>query len=338
VDPRWALAIAGDRRNAGRSGSDLVTAICVLLLATRLRGLASAVWLGTEVTPGFGVRAAMRVVAGALTFDLGLLRLGALVVFALAGARRNLSRAFDFACVALLPLVLVDLAATAIVRAAGIDAVPAPLGWLLSGVSYGWMGALIALAIRPARSDGRVPAPPAEAVRRARRLGALAAALAALGVVIQIVWIAGHLELVRPMKAGGEAPALALPRIGAGGALGDRVTLAGLRGKVAVLDFWATWCGPCLTAMPRLDRLARTHPDVAVLAINLDDAAAARALFDQKGYAMTLVSDEGDVSQRYGVSVIPHTVILDRRGVVREVIRGTGADLTRLVDSILTSQ
>jgi thiol-disulfide isomerase/thioredoxin len=136
------------------------------------------------------------------------------------------------------------------------------------------------------------------------------------------------------MTAGGEAPALTLPRIGPGGALGEPIALAASRGKVTVLDFWATWCGPCLSAMPRLDQLARKHPDVAVLAINLDDATAARVLFDHKGYTMTLVADDGDVSERYGVSTIPHTVIIDRRGVVREVIHGIGVDLDRLVDQI----
>lgn len=337
VRPRWALALAADRRNAGRPGSDLIVAIAVLLLATQLRGLATAVWLATAVSPGFGVRAAMRVLTGALTVDLGFLLVGALAVFALAGARRNLGRAFDLACVAVLPLVVVELAATVVVRAADL-AVPAAVSWALSGLSYGWMGALIALAIRPARSVARVPAPPADVVRPARRVGAGLAGLAAVGVVVQIAWIAGHLELVKPMQTGGQAPAFALPKIEAGGALGDRVTLAGSRGKITVLDFWATWCRPCLAAMPRLDQLARSHPDVAVIAINLDDPAAARALFDQRRYAMTLVADDGDASERYGVSSIPHTVILDRRGVVREVVRGAGADLAAMIETIRTSE
>jgi hypothetical protein len=53
---------------------------------------------------------------------------------------------------------------------------------------------------------------------------------------------------------------------------------------------------------------------------------------------MTLVADDGDASQRYGVSSIPHTVIIDRRGVVREVVHGTGGDLPRLVETVLTSE
>jgi len=334
--PRWALAIAADRRNAGRSGSDLIAAIAVLLLATQLRRLATAAWLITAVAPGYGVRAAMRVLAGAVVVDLVLLLIGALAVFALAGARRNLGRAFDLACVAALPLVVVDIAATVAVRTAGL-AVPPAVSWLLSGAAYCWMGALIALAIRPARSLARAPAPPADALRPARRLGIGLVALAGLGVAAQVAWIAGHLELVKPMTSGGEAPAIALPRIEAGGALGDRIALAASRGRITVLDFWATWCKPCLAAMPKLDQLARAQPDLAVIAINLDDPAAARALFDQRRYAMALVADDGDASERYGVTTIPHTVIIDRRGMVREVVRG-GADLAARVAAIRASE
>jgi thiol-disulfide isomerase/thioredoxin len=335
--PRWAMVIAADRRTAGRAGSDLIAAIAVLLLATHLRGLASSVWLASEVAPGFGLRAAMRVLTSALTVDLGLLMIGSFVVFALAGERRNLGRAFDLACVAVLPVVVIELVATVIVRAADL-AVPVPVSWLLAGASYAWMGALIALAIRPARSAAPPIAPPAEAeteiFRPARRVGAGLAVVAALGVAVQVAWISSNLELVKPMTTGGEAPALALPRIGADGALGEPVTLAASRGRVTVIDFWATWCKPCLAAMPKLDQLARSEPDVAVIAVNLDDPIAARALFDQRRYQMALVADDGDVSARYGVSTIPHTVIVDRRGVVREVVRGTGRDLAAAIQAI----
>ena len=63
--PRWALAIAADRRYAGRSGSDLIAMIAVLLVATQLRWLAAAAWLGGAVDVRLGLRAAMRVLTGA---------------------------------------------------------------------------------------------------------------------------------------------------------------------------------------------------------------------------------------------------------------------------------
>ena len=335
TEPRWALTVAADRAHAGRSGSDLVAAIVLVLAATELRGLASALLLGTSVGPGFGVRAVVRVLTGTLTVDLGLLVLGAFVVFALAGARRSLGRAFDLACVAALPLLFVDLAATVTVRAAGIEAVPGAVCLALSAISFAWMGSLIAQAIRPARTaPGRVPPPPAAVVRPARRAGWAIVGIVALGAAVQAVWISRNLELVAPMHTGDEAPAIALPEVDATGALGAPFTLAQTRGKVTVLDFWATWCKPCLMSMPRLERLAQAHPDVAVITINLDDPAAARALFHQQGYTMKILADDGDVSQRYGVSSIPHTVIIDRHGIVREVIRGTGSDLAGLVEAI----
>ena len=119
---------------------------------------------------------------------------------------------------------------------------------------------------------------------------------------------------------------------------GKPFTLSDYNGKVILLDFWATWCIPCLASMPRLEKLARSHPDVAVLTINLDDPARARALFNERGYTMKLLADDGDTSQRYGVTSIPHTVIIDRRGVVREVVRGTGSDLAASVDAVRTSE
>jgi hypothetical protein len=157
LHPRWALTVAADRRHAGRSGTDLIATIALLLVATRLDRLATAAWLGAAVDAGLGVRAATHVLSGALTVVLALLVAGAAIVFAAAGARRNLGRAFDLACVAALPMVFVDLVATVAVRAAGFATAPV-VGWLLSVLAYGWMGALIAIAIRTARTQPtRVP-------------------------------------------------------------------------------------------------------------------------------------------------------------------------------------
>jgi thiol-disulfide isomerase/thioredoxin len=278
------------------------------------------------------VRAAIRVLTVALTVELVLLLAGALVVFALAGPRRSLGRAFDLACVAALPLLFVELASSVI---RSVVAAPLWLSWLFPAVSYGWMGLVIALALRPVRiAPLRVPAPPAAVVARARRVGRVIALLVVVAIAIQSFWIAGHLELVKPMATGEQAPAFAHAEIDPTGKLGERVALSATRGKVTVLDFWATWCRPCLAAMPKLEKLARAHPDVAVITINLDDAAAARALFNQRGYTIKLLADDGDTSQRYGVSAIPHTVIIDRDGIVREVIRGDGADLAASVEAV----
>jgi thiol-disulfide isomerase/thioredoxin len=256
-----------------------------------------------------------------------------IVLFAAGGAKRSVGRAFDLACVAALPLVFVDLAATVFVRIADVD-VPRSAGIALAGASYVWAGALGALG---ALRSGPLPAVPTIAIARRAGWGVVAVALA--GTVAQGVWIAHNLELVRPMTQGQQAPTFALPVIGPEGVLGARLSLDATRGKVTIVDFWATWCGPCLRSMPALDALAARYPnDLTVIAVNLDDAASARALFDRAGYRLTLVADDGHTSERYGVTTIPHSVVIDRAGVVRLVHRGGGASVELEVTKILAQQ
>jgi thiol-disulfide isomerase/thioredoxin len=335
VHPRWALTLAGDRRHAGRSGSDLLAVVALVLLATQLRGLFVSGWVAARVDSSLGLRAAGAVLTDALTIDFAFLVLGAVLVFAAAGPRREIGRAFDLACVATLPLLFVDLAITVVVRAVDAD-VPAPLAIVLSGLSYGWAGALLAVSAGVARvATTKTAEPPAPVAQLARRAGRGVLAVIAIGAIVQVQFIARHLDLLRPMTTGDDAPTLALPRVEADGALGAPVSLADQRGKVVVVDFWATWCRPCLESMPALDQVARAHAgDVVVLSINLDDPKAARAIFTDKHYAMTLLADDGETAERYGVTTIPHLVLVDRGGTVREVVRGGAGNLEARVGKL----
>jgi thiol-disulfide isomerase/thioredoxin len=299
-----------------------------LVAATQLRALVTAVWLGVAVAGGLGVRAAVQTLTDALVIELGFLVLGAALIYVGAGHRREVGRAFDLACVAVLPLLFVDLAASVVVYAAELTA-PRAVTWLLSAASYAWTAVLIALAIREAR---RVPPTAVADLGRARRAGWAVAGVLIVGVVVQIGWLVRHLELVRPMTPGDPAPQIALPRITGTHQLGDRVSIP--PGQVTVLDFWATWCGPCLRALPELDALARAHPDVAVFAINIDDPAEAWELFAERKYAMTLLAGDRATTDRYGVAAIPHTVVIDRAGHVRRVFRGAAAGLSREVTEL----
>jgi thiol-disulfide isomerase/thioredoxin len=321
VRPRWALAAAADRRVAGRSGTDLIVLIAIVLAATQLRGLVGAIWLGGAIDGGLGLSAVTRILTDALVIDLSFLVLGALALWIGAGPRRNLGRAFDLACVAAVPLFVVDLGAIVVARALDTQ-LPAPVGWVATAAAWGWSGALFALAWRPARlAPPTTPPPPRAIVVPARRAGRGLIAVAVLGVGLHVAWIVQNLDLIRPVEDGMAAPAFTLPSIGPRGEPGAAFALA--KGRVTVLDFWATWCGPCLKAMPKLEALAAQHPDVDVIAINLDDAAAARALFDEAGWTrIRLLADDGAVSQRYNVSTIPHSVVIDRDGIVRHVVRG----------------
>ncbi|CAN5524788.1 hypothetical protein BH11MYX1_BH11MYX1_34200 [soil metagenome] len=325
--PRVAITMAGDRTQAGRAGSDLLLAILVLVFATQLRWLVSAVWLGAAVAPALGARAVAHVLTRSLTLELGLLVASAGVIFLASGAKRELGRAFDLACVAALPLVIVHLVAQTVVGI-GELAVPPGMSWAIELASILWMAALTVLAIPIARGSDAA----GSLDRRARRAGWSVATIALAGVVVQLLWIGQHVDQIRPLEAGGAAPAFSLASIGPGGQLGTRV--ARVPGRVTIVDFWATWCGPCVRSMPHLDAFARAHPEVDVLTINLDDAKEARALFDRQGYKLQLLADDGDASEKFGVTTIPHTAVIDAHGRLSRLTDGGPLDLEAAVRAV----
>lgn len=287
-----------------------------MIVATRLGPLVHAGWVGATLGASYAARLVIQLFTDALTIDLGILVIAAAVIWAAAGPRRNLGRAFDLACVAVLPLVVIDLVASVILHALDI-AVPVPLTLILTPLACAWTGILIALAALEARR----PQFPAFGGRAA---GLVLVAIAAAGLVTQAVWIARNPDLVRPVTTGNRAPGFALHTIGPHGELGPVVSLA--PGKPAVIDFWASWCNPCLKSLPHLQAFAKAHPEVSVYAISIDDTPAdAREVFDQKGYTLTLLADDHVTRDRYGVESVPHTVIVDRQGNVRRV--GSGLDL-----------
>ncbi|MCW5802061.1 MAG: TlpA family protein disulfide reductase [Deltaproteobacteria bacterium] len=322
--PRWALAVAGDRRHAGRSGSDLIVVCFALVLATQVRALFAAGWMATAIDGRLGLRALSQILTQTLALDLAFLLVGAFGLWIAAGPRRSLGRAFDLACSAALPLFVVDIAFTTVLRGFGVDRVPGPLVWVFTGVAWGWTGALFALALRQAKvASSKIPMPPAPVAALGRRAGLGVLAVAALGLAIQIGWLAGHYQELRPVRDGDVAPRFALPTILANGEPGPIVDLDSLRGQVVVVDFWATWCKPCIDSMPALEAQAR-RPGVRVLAVNLDDADKAYQMFGGRDLKMTLLAGDAETAQRYAVTTYPHTVVIDRDGIVQTIIRGVG--------------
>ena len=104
---------------------------------------------------------------------------------------------------------------------------------------------------------------------------------------------------------------------------GGKMQLAEQKGKVVVLDFWATWCGPCVRALPSIAEIAAAYKDkgVVVFALNQqEEADAVKKFIESKKLALTVAMDaKGEAAKLYQVSGIPQTVIIDKEGKVAAV-------------------
>lgn len=109
---------------------------------------------------------------------------------------------------------------------------------------------------------------------------------------------------------------------------GKSLALTDLRGKVVLLNFWATWCPPCKAEMPDLDRLHREYGadrDFVVLGINVEeDPAAVKAFLEERQLAFPIVLDRNGhvTTDLFGVRPLPATFIIDREGLIRDVWNG----------------
>jgi thiol-disulfide isomerase/thioredoxin len=127
-------------------------------------------------------------------------------------------------------------------------------------------------------------------------------------------------ELTVALDVGHQAPDWELRESG-----GGRLRLSDLRGRVVVLDFWATWCGPCVEAMPVLEDLRQHYEDheVEFVAVHCRDEADGEA-FLGKGYGFRSLLEGDTVADAYGVAGLPTLFIVDALGRVTHRKTGFG--------------
>jgi peroxiredoxin len=107
---------------------------------------------------------------------------------------------------------------------------------------------------------------------------------------------------------------------------GQNLRLSEYRGDVVMINFWATWCGPCRQEMPLLDELYSRYQRVGfnLLGVNIDDdSSRAMDMIDELGVSFPVLFDSSkEVSRLYRVDAMPVTIIVDREGNIRHVHQG----------------
>lgn len=108
---------------------------------------------------------------------------------------------------------------------------------------------------------------------------------------------------------------------------GDTVAVSDFEGKVVMIDFWETWCKPCLSSFPTMQKLQEEYPeDFIVLAVTpgfTDTKADAKAFAEEHDYTFKYVLDSGGLHQKLGVQGIPFKVYVDADGAFIEKSMGT---------------
>lgn len=115
---------------------------------------------------------------------------------------------------------------------------------------------------------------------------------------------------------------------------GKEITLSELKGKVVLLDFWATWCGPCKESIPHLIEVYKKYKgkDFEIIGMNMDkktEIEMVRKFVSSTGILYPVIITPENVIRSYAVSAIPTSILIDKNGKIREKIVGFNTSIAR---------
>ena len=147
-----------------------------------------------------------------------------------------------------------------------------------------------------------------------------------IGVFLIVFTALAGTASVRPATAALPAAGTRAPDFALNSSTGHNLRLSELRGEVVLINFWATWCGPCRQEMPLLDRLYQQYREAGftLLGVNIDENRANAEVMMKKLEVHFPILFDGDkrVARLYDVDAMPATLLIDRDGRVRYVHRG----------------
>jgi thiol-disulfide isomerase/thioredoxin len=148
-------------------------------------------------------------------------------------------------------------------------------------------------------------------------------------IVVALVLIIVSFVTKAQVTIGTQAPEITLPN-----GSGEKISLSSFKGKVVLIDFWASWCGPCRAANPQVVKLYKKYKDKGfeVFGVSFDEKTSAwkRAIkTDKITYSQVIDTNiwEGEVAYKYGVEAIPMSFLLDKEGKIVAIdLEGTALE------------
>ena len=154
--------------------------------------------------------------------------------------------------------------------------------------------------------------------------------------ILLVFLLVGSLALKAQVRVGQKAPNIILPAMN-----GDSVSLGDLKGKVVLVDFWASWCGPCRQNNPNLVKLYSRYQDKGfeILSVSIDKKSVdwKKAVSTDNLKWIQVIDDKGweaSTTMVYGVDAIPASFLIDKDGIIR-AINPEGSELDHKIKKLI---